>query len=197
MASLVRETDNYGATHDDERVVPLATMDPNNRTNSNTHHPTGNPSWNTKEKLMCAGIIGMTAAVASSALLFFSILDFSKQASTEPSFLLRDSGPYSNCLPASGSWPGFNNVRNDDGGDNGPYVTCFYNKNSVLYAPVSYCWSRSYKNWAGDWKPCTPQGFGENWVDAAYFNTDTGCGTPCPKFSSGLDDDDEVNDDDD
>ena len=43
MASLVRETDNYGATHDDERVVPLATMDPNNCADSNTN-PAGNPS---------------------------------------------------------------------------------------------------------------------------------------------------------
>ena len=37
MASLVRETDNYCATHDDKRVVPLATMDPNIRADSNTN----------------------------------------------------------------------------------------------------------------------------------------------------------------
>ena len=69
----VDDTD-YGSTHDEEIVVPLTLMD-HNCNSTNTKHPSSIPSWKTK-KLMFAGIIGMTAAVASSALLFLSIMVF-------------------------------------------------------------------------------------------------------------------------
>ena len=80
MATLVVgdvDVDTYGSIYDEERVVPLATMDRHHGTNTN--RPSSPPSWKTKKLLMGAGIIGMTAAVASSALLFFSIMDFPKQ----------------------------------------------------------------------------------------------------------------------
>ena len=203
MASLVRETDNYGATHDDERVVSLATMDPNNRTNSNTHHPTGNPSWNTKKKLMCAGIIGMTAAVASSTLLFLSIMELSGQAQTEESFLLHDSGPYSKFVAASGPWP-TNSVSQDDDGEkasgasDGPYVTCF-----EFQGGENHCWSHSYIDGWGNWQPCLPNGYGVGWESGSLKTDDytsgtmgvsghtfvhlsdmTTCGLGCQEFSS-------------
>ena len=84
MGIVVREVDDYGSVHDEELEVPVTLMD--------HKHLSSNPSWKTK-KLMCAGIIGMTAAVASSALLFLSIMDSSGQAQNEESLLLRDSGP--------------------------------------------------------------------------------------------------------
>ena len=61
------DIDDYGSFHDEELVVPLPLMD-HNRTNSK-HPSSSTPSWKTK-KLMCASIIGMTATVASSALVF-------------------------------------------------------------------------------------------------------------------------------
>ena len=178
MAILVvgkPDVEDYGSAHDKkERVVPSGiTMD-----------DPSTPSWKTKKLLMCAGIIGMTAAVASSALLFCSIMDVSNQASIGPSFLLRDSGPYSNCLPAPGPWPGFSNLRNDDDGAGRPYITCFSVMNPTN-EPGDYCWSHSYKDWDGNWHSCTPQGFGSTWKFATYGNSD-GCGTPCTEFSSGL-----------
>ena len=58
MATLVVgdvDVDTYGSIYDEERVVPSGiTMDPPN---------SSPPSWKTKKLLMCAGIIGMTAAV--------------------------------------------------------------------------------------------------------------------------------------
>ena len=87
MAKLAVEkpdVEDYGSTNDKERLVPSGiTVDP----------PSSSPpSWKTK-KLMYAGLLGMTAAVASSALLFLSIMDSSGQAQNEESLLLRDSGP--------------------------------------------------------------------------------------------------------
>ena len=140
---VVREVDDYGAiTHDDEElVVPLTVLD---------HHPTittkhssssRTPSWTTKKLLMCAGMIGMTGAVASSALLIFSILEFSNQDSTASSFLLHTSvgADDSKCIPAEGPWPAgalssAGNYQHD-----APFITCFsfeWGKN--------YCWSHSY-----------------------------------------------------
>ena len=177
---LVGAVDQYGATQEGPLVVPLASTD-----HKKTHSTTPIPVRKTKT-LLFAGIIGMTAAVASSALVFFSIMDFSE---SEPSFLLHDRGGADDnyCVVASGPWPGRKNVKNDDDGKNsGPYVTCFYNKNGAIFAPVSYCWSHSYYD-SGDWKPCTPQGFGEMW-DIGYDeeNYTDSCGKPCTEFSSGL-----------
>ena len=71
---LVREVDDYGSIQEGLLAVPLAMMDQNNA-NSNHSSP---PSWNTKKFVF--GIIGLTAAVASGASLFFSIMDSSVQA---------------------------------------------------------------------------------------------------------------------
>ena len=123
MGIVVREVDDYGSVHDEELEVPVTLMD--------HKHPSSNPSWKTK-KLMCAGIIGMTAAVASSALLFYSIMDFSKQAQTEESFLLNASsvGADNICVAASGPYPegAFSREEqsdDDDPGMGGPFVSCF------------------------------------------------------------------------
>ena len=124
------DVDDYGSIHDEELVVPLATMDRHHGTNTN-HPSSSHPSWKTK-KLMCAGIIGMTAAVASSALVFYSIMDFSKQAQTEESFLLNASsvGADNICVAASGPYPegAFSREEqsdDDDPGMGGPFVSCF------------------------------------------------------------------------
>ena len=188
------DVDTYGSIYDEERLVPSGiTVDP----------PSSSPpSWKTK-KLMCAGLLGMTAAVASSTLLFYSILDVSNQASTEPSFLFHDSGPYSKCLPASGPWPTNNqigggvnddNVQDDD--DNTTdhsYVTCF-----SFQGGKDQCWSKSYKEWAGHWQACRPKGYGSVWelgtptndrTDNAVLTAGEGvyktrtCGTPCTTFA--------------
>ena len=103
---VVRAVDDYGATHDEEElVVPLTVLD-HNRTITN-HLSSSTQSWKTKKLLMCAGILGMTAEVASSALLIFSILDYSNQDSTAPAFLLHTSvvADDNKCLPAAGPWP--------------------------------------------------------------------------------------------
>ena len=69
-------------------VIPCAMKDHNHHTSS--MHPSS-PSWNTKKVVL--GIIGLTAAVMSSATLFFSIImDSSGQARTQ-SFLLQGYYP--------------------------------------------------------------------------------------------------------
>ena len=184
--------DHYGSTQQEELllVVPLAMLDPNN---TDSNHPRSRPSWKTK-KLMCTGIIGLTAAVASSALLFLSILDFSKQESTAPSVLLHasDRADDDKCIPASGPWPGWISRKHSDVDDDNPYdprnrpfQTCF-----SLRGGEDYCWSNSYYD-SGDWKPCKPNGFGpqgwafyltRNGVGAQDTNIET-CGTGCTKFA--------------
>ena len=81
---VVQAVDDYGSTHDEDIVVPLTmTMD---HTNSNNHT---SPSKKKTKKMMFACIIGLTAAVASSAWMFLSMMDSSVlRASTEESFLL-------------------------------------------------------------------------------------------------------------
>ena len=152
---------------------------------------------------MCAGIIGMTAAVASSALVFYSIMDFSKQASIGPSFLLHDSGGAkgdNTCLPASGPWP-TNSVSQDEElghlQSDGSYVTCY-----SFQGGENHCWSHSYYV-DGDWKQCTPNGSGWSVYspsDDTYASGDFGvsghttitlsavatCGGGCTEFSSDV-----------
>ena len=72
MALLVVQTavDDYGSTHDEEIVGPWTMVVTEN-------HPPS-PSTKTTTKLMVACIIGMTAAVAASTVLFYSIMDYSK-----------------------------------------------------------------------------------------------------------------------
>ena len=160
-------------------------------------------SWKTK-KLMCAGIIGMTAAVASSALVFYSIMDYSNQDSTASSFLLHASvGADDNkCVPASGPWPAGSGSQDDDGEEafgasDGPYVTCFASTTG------GHCWSHSYIDSWGNWQPCTPQGYGAGWESGSLKTDDYSsgsmgvsghtfvslsaiqtCGTGCTEFSS-------------
>ena len=134
------------------------------------------------------------------------IMDFSKQASTGPLFLLHDRGPYSKCVAASGPWPqnagaAANRAANDGPGrydDNiedddsnpfeGSYVTCFTTKINSGYA-VQRCWSKSYLDTYNNWQPCKPKGFGSVWefgVPANDVNTNINtptCGTPCTAFN--------------
>ena len=168
------DVDDYGSIYDEELVVPLTLM---------VQHPRSHPSkiWKMK-KVLCAGIIGMTAAVTSSTVLFYSIMNFSKQARTEPSFLLHASvgADDSKCIPASGPWPtGAVSKKDDDDDDggsssSGPYVTCFalnvdqdyddeYESPAAVAAAevaaaADHCWSHSHYE-SGDWKPCKPKGF--------------------------------------
>ena len=203
MATLVvgdvdAAVDDYGSTHDEELVVPLSLM---------VQHPRSHPSkiWKMK-KVLCAGIIGMTAAVASSAVLFYSILDFSKQASTGPSFLLDARGPYSNCVVASGPWPtnsyaADDDRHDDDDGNNPnkgkPYVTCYSYKDPYYLNggdAEAQCWSNSYKDGWGNWQTCKPQGYGAGWefgtpknyyyVSAMGGSKTPTCGKPCTEFAS-------------
>ena len=103
------------------------------------NHPPS-PSKKTTTKWMVACIIGMAvAAVVSSALLFVSIMDFSKQASTHESFLLhRKDGT---CVAQSGAWtPGTRSVDDDSPDDDytlGPYSTCYAFQGGV--AQNDYC----------------------------------------------------------
>ena len=151
-------------------------------------------SWKTKN-LMCAGIIGMTAAVASSTLVFYSIMD--KQTSTVPSFLLHASvdADDNKCLPASGPWPA-GSVSNGNGDvddePTAPFVTCY-----TFQGGENYCWTHSYYD--DGWRQCFPDGDG--W---SIFNPNTeyttssflwfpdhkmkrlpveGCGTGCTAVS--------------
>ena len=73
----------YGSTHDADLVLPLARVTEN-------HGPS--PSKKNTKTLLGAVMIGLTAAVASSALLFVSIRESSVRARTVPSFLLHASG---------------------------------------------------------------------------------------------------------
>ena len=152
---VVRAVDDYGATHDEEElVVPLTVLD-HHRTI--TKHPISSctPSWKTKKLLMCAGIIGMTAAVASSALMIFSIVEYSNQDSTAPSFLLHTSvgNDDNKCLPAKGPWPAGALLSAGNNEDDAPFITCF----SVQWGK-NYCWSHSF--YANNfWQSCTPKGY--------------------------------------
>ena len=185
MATLavVQSVADYGATHDEELVVPLTVrmVDPPSRSP---------PAW-TRKKWMWAGLMGLTAtAVASSAVLSFSILDFSNQESTAPSVLLQARGGADDntCVPASGPWPTGavsrqRSVHDDDHAvRSGPFLTCF-----SLRGGEDYCWSHS-KYWSGDWYPCTPNGgFGpQGWAFDLTRNSlgsiETCC-TGCTKFA--------------
>ena len=177
MTLLVVQTavDDYGSTHDEEIVGPWTMVVTEN-------HPPS-PSTKTTTKLMVACIIGMTAAVASSALFFYSILDFSKQTSTEESFLLHKKD--GTCVVQSGPWtpPGTYRKSVDDDAAfafHSPYSTCFVFQG----AKNDYCWSRSYINKHGDWKPCKPEGYGSGgWTE--YSRDDdivNQCGLPCTEF---------------
>ena len=82
MTPSYQHDDKSSAHQEGPLLVPLARMDHNcsNRKHSSS---SSTPSWKTKTLLMCAGMIGMTAAVASSTFsyCFYSILDFPKQES--------------------------------------------------------------------------------------------------------------------
>ena len=184
MTPVVREAvKDYGATHDEELVVVPGTL----REHNGTHTPQpsrSTPAGRTK-KMLCASIIGLIAAVASSALLFLSVKASSRPARTGESFLLQASERADDdyCVPASGPYPKHANKQDDDN-DNGPYVTCF-----TLRGGEDYCWSHSYFD-KGDWKPCTPNGFGaQGWAFAdnlfVQLNNNI-CGTPCTKFSKDM-----------
>ena len=167
---------------EEEFVVPVTVLE-HNRTS--------------KKFLMCVGILGMTAAVASSAMVLFTIMDYSNQDSTASSFLLHASvgADDDHCVQASGPWPTGSVSTDDDTHylEHHPFVTCFVSTTG------GYCWSHSYYN--GDyWEACTPNGFDElMWSvhspdphDNNVFDDKSDdlpvetCGTPCTEFSQGL-----------
>ena len=151
----------------------------------------------------------MTAAVASSTLLFYSIMDFSKEARLGPSFLLHASvGNDDTCYPQSGPQPGHakpNNVALDDSVEDDdsnphpgkPFRTCFsFNADGKLkssfFNPTpttgslvqDQCWSRSYNDHFGNWQPCKPKGFGweyGGWEYGHPINDNTGKTPTCGK----------------
>lgn len=70
---VAEEIDDYGATHDEDLVVPLSMLDWNPQpTRNNKQHPNSRPSWTTKKVVL--GFIGFAAAVilVSRATVFFS-----------------------------------------------------------------------------------------------------------------------------
>ena len=194
------DVEDYGSTHDEERVVPLGMM---------MEYPSSSPpSWKTKKVgVVLLGLLGLTAVVASggASLVFPSLVTSSEPArSSEESFLLHASvGADDNkCVPASGPWP-TNSVSQDDDGEevvgasDGPYVTCFVSTTG------GYCWSHSYIDSWGNWQPCTPQGYGAGWAFDSASDLDDAvstygavatvtlsavatCGTGCTEFSSDV-----------
>ncbi|OEU14249.1 hypothetical protein FRACYDRAFT_240782 [Fragilariopsis cylindrus CCMP1102] len=192
MAMIVGEVDDYGSTQEGLLLVPLA-MTNHNYTNSN------NPTLSMNRKMFVFGIIGLAAVVASGTSLFYSIMDSSSVQAKSESSLLNDGGGDKTCVPASGPWPRGSVSLNDDAGDNSPYATCFsLMKNG---APIGYCWSKSYKDYWGNWQPCTPNGFerdGVQWWEFAplqghnTLNDSLGlivfetCGTACTGFSKDM-----------
>ena len=188
--------DDYGATQDKDTVVPL-TMVAENRP------PSPSKKMTTTKWMVVWCIIGLTAAaVASSALLFVSKTDSSsvlRATRTEESFLLHHKD--GTCVAQSGAWPFGTGSVDDDAtfGPNTPYATCFINSSVVSYnddnSSSDLCWSRSYKNSDGDWKPCKPKGYGSGgWAEygkpKAYVGGDWDgsgkkldvCGPPCTLF---------------
>ena len=184
--------DDYGSTQDADIIVPLTmTMDP---TNSN-NHPSPSKKKTTTTKWMVACILGLTAAlmVLSSAVLFVSRRDTSVRRAatrTEDAFLLHPKD--GTCVAASGGWPpgtetvtdaGTNSFLEDDANYfSCPYSTCF-EWVGVESLQNDRCWSHSYVNGDGDWKPCKPKGYGsEGWTeyeDGVKLNE---CGPPCTEF---------------
>jgi hypothetical protein len=150
--------------------------------------------------------MGMTAAVASSAMVLFTIMDYSNQDSTASSFLLHASvgADDDHCVVASGPWPAGSVSKDDDISadthnlEHHPFVTCFVSTTG------GYCWSHSYYN--GDyWEACTPNGFLNEFTWSVHSPHDSTvddefsvespqsgdlpvetCGTPCTEFSQGL-----------
>ena len=196
------DVEDYGATHNEERVVPSGMM---------MEYPSSHPTWKTKKAgVVLLGLLGLTVVVASGgASLFFSSLGTSLEpARTKESFLLQAHvrADDDKCVPASGPWPAGSVSRqeieamyNEDDEHNGPFVTCFVfqaadDDNS---SPTDACWSHSYYHggvW--DWKPCTPQGYGAGWAfdspghegDDAYkiLTGVATCGSGCTRFSSDM-----------
>merc|ERR1719506_2910769 len=124
-------------------------------------------------------------------------MNFSKQESTVSSFLLRANvGNDNKCVAASGPWPaGAVSGGLDDDVPNtnysAPYVTCF-----TFQGGEDHCWSHSYYE-SGDWKPCTPKGFGaagwsidspsdDDWPMGKIPQPNETCGTACTEFSKDL-----------
>jgi hypothetical protein len=133
-------------------------------------------------------------------------MDFSKQASNEPSFLLHASigtKKDNTCVAATGPWPAGSVSQDDDNDDDvkgtsdGAYVTCYsLTQNGAI---TGHCWSHSYYDVWGNWQKCTPNGYGKGWaIDSPKYGTITNeytqytlsdvatCGGGCGDFSSGL-----------
>ena len=195
---------DYGSTYDEERVVPSGMM---------MEYPSSHPTWTTKKAgVVLLGLLGLTVSVASggASLFFSSLVTSSEPARTEESFLLQARGGANDdrCVPASGPWPAgsVSGGQDDDtpNGHSGPYVTCF-----TFQGGEDQCWSHSYYD-SGDWKPCTPNGFGvagwsidsnsddsRNDDNSGFGGAGVGgfhihlhpvetCGTACTRFSSDM-----------
>ena len=77
-----------------------------------------------------------------------------------------------------------------------PYATCFvFQVENGVDKPGAFCWSRSYRNKDGNYKPCKPKGYGsDGWTELEQCDsedddsddksvvTNNCCGTPCTEF---------------
>ena len=118
-------------------------------------------------------------AMVSSAVLFISRTESSSvlraTTRTEEAFLLhRKDGT---CVVQSGTWtPGTKSVDDDAAFSSGPYATCFISLYDQ-HPPPYLCWTRSYINKDGDWKPCKPKGYGSGtWTEYGHGEYSDGCG---------------------
>ena len=188
--------DDYGSTQDQDIVVPLTMVVENHppSPSKKTTTTTATATW------MVACLLGLTAAaVVSSAVMFVSRKESSSvlQATRtdEEAFLLHRNRKDGTCVVQSGLWPRYEELYDDDGlfRSKAPYATCFvWYDNNVA---TKYCWSRSYLNKGGDWKPCKPKGYGSGgWTELEQCDIEDAdsddkgvvlnncCGTPCTEF---------------
>lgn len=200
MLAVVQTVNDYGATQDEELAVPWTRrMD----------HPPG-PARNNTTKLLLTCILGMTAVVASSALVLVSLRESTagptRTATNAASFLLRDN---TTCVAGSGPWPtGTENVDDDANTvisnsyikKGSAYTTCFALKDADNDDTIGHCWSKSFMDSYGNWQPCKPNGFKKTdeskyWVygrSLDYIGDKDiigECGTACTDFASDQNDD--------
>ena len=99
------------------------------------------------------------------------------------------------CGAIRGVWPAHTESLDDDSalfGFDRPYATCFvFQVENGVDKPGAFCWSRSYRNKDGNYKPCKPKGYGSDgwtkWVGAdddafEFQHTVSVCGLACTEF---------------
>ena len=145
---------DYGSTYDEDRFV-------------RNHSPSPSKTTTTKGRVACL-LLGLTAAVVLGAA--------ATRTDAEASLLHRTDGT---CVVQSGAWPAHTeSIDDDDVIIGSPYATCFvFQVDNGVDKPGAFCWSRSYQNKDGDWKPCKPLGYGsDGWTEwvGADDDVDTG-----------------------